>query len=37
MQRYFFSMSPEPGDARIAGGAEDQLLAGTVDITWRLR
>ncbi|MEM9190447.1 MAG: hypothetical protein AAGF12_14775 [Myxococcota bacterium] len=29
-QRYFFSINPEPGDARIAGGAQDQYISGTI-------
>lgn len=37
MQRYFFSMNPEPGDAYIAGGAADQFLAGTVELVYRMR
>nr|MDQ3036452.1 hypothetical protein [Myxococcota bacterium] len=36
MQRYFFSMNPEPGDENIAGGATDQFLAGSVDLVWAM-
>jgi hypothetical protein len=28
LERYFFSMNPEPGDAMVAGGAADQYLGG---------
>jgi len=34
LRRYFLSMNPEPGDPRIAGGALDQYIAGTVAISW---
>ena len=37
MQRYFFSMNPEPGDTYVAGGAADQYLAGALDVVWRVR
>lgn len=36
MQRYFFSMNPEPGDTHIAGGAADQFLAGSFDLVYRM-
>jgi hypothetical protein len=36
MRRYFYSMNPEPGDARVAGGAVDQFLSGWVGVSWRL-
>ena len=32
--RYFFSLNPEPGDARVAGGALDQYISGTIDVLW---
>ncbi|MFW5921128.1 MAG: hypothetical protein ACOCUS_04755 [Polyangiales bacterium] len=35
-RRYFFSMHPEPGDPRVAGGAVDQSFAGAVELQWRL-
>jgi hypothetical protein len=28
LERYFFRMNPEPGDAMVAGGAADQYLGG---------
>jgi len=37
LQRYFFSMNPEPGDPYIAGGAADQFLAGTVELVYHMR
>ena len=36
MQRYFFTLNPEVGDPYIAGGAVDQFLTGTFDLTYRL-
>lgn len=35
-RRYFFSMNPEPGDARIAGGALDEFLSGWFGLAYRL-
>lgn len=37
IRRFFFRMSPEPGDARIAGGAIDQHLGGSIALQWRVR
>jgi outer membrane biosynthesis protein TonB len=37
MRRYFYSMNPEPGDPRVAGGAVDQYFSGTLAIGWHLR
>jgi hypothetical protein len=34
-RRYFFSLDPEPGDARVAGGAVDQYPAVTLGLGWR--
>ncbi len=34
--RYFFSFNPEVGDLRVAGGALDQYIAGTLDVLWSL-
>jgi hypothetical protein len=34
-RRYFFSMNPEVGDARVAGGAVDQYLSGTLAVAYR--
>lgn len=36
MQRFFFSLHPEPGDANVAGGALDQFFAGTARIAYRI-
>lgn len=35
-RRYFFSMSSEPGDARVAGGALDEYLSGWLGLGFRL-
>jgi len=35
-RRYFYSMNPEPGDARIAGGALDEYIAGWGGFAYRL-
>jgi hypothetical protein len=37
MKRYFYSLNPEPGDVRVAGGALDQYFSGTLAIGWHLR
>lgn len=37
MRRYFYSLNPEPGDPRVAGGATDQYFSGTIGIGWHLR
>ena len=31
-RRFFFSMNPEPGDARVAGGAADDYIGGSVGV-----
>jgi hypothetical protein len=36
LTRYFFSMNPQPDDARVAGGAVDQYLSGWAAVVWRL-
>ena len=36
LTRYFFSLNAEPGDARVAGGALDQYITGTIDVVWTL-
>lgn len=36
LQRYFFSLSPEPGDPWVAGGALDQYISGLGEVVWRL-
>lgn len=33
LERYFFAMNPEPGDANVAGGAIDQYLGATLRLT----
>lgn len=35
-RRYFYAMDPEPGDARVAGGALDQYFGGSLSIAWTL-
>jgi TolB-like protein len=35
-RRYFFSMGSEPGDARVAGGALDEYIAGWGGLAFRL-
>ncbi len=35
-RRFFYTMNPEPGDPRIAGGAVDQYMAGTLTLDWLL-
>jgi hypothetical protein len=35
LQRYFFSVNPEPGDRNIAGGAVDQYLSLWAALAWR--
>jgi hypothetical protein len=35
VQRYFFSLNPEPGDAYIAGGAIDQYLGTSLSLVYR--
>jgi hypothetical protein len=35
-RRYYFSMNPEPGDARVAGGALDEYLSGWGGVAFRL-
>jgi TolB-like protein len=35
-RRYFFSMNSEPGDARVAGGALDEYIAGWGGLAFRL-
>lgn len=35
MRRFFYAMNPEPGDARVAGGAIDQSLSGVLELVWR--
>lgn len=34
--RYFYSMNPEPGDGRVAGGAVDQYLSATLGVAFYL-
>jgi hypothetical protein len=36
LRRYFFSLNPEPGDTRIAGGAVDQYLGVWLGAAWHL-
>jgi hypothetical protein len=36
LTRYFFSMNPQPDDARVAGGAVDQYLSGWAAVVWRM-
>lgn len=36
MRRYFYTLNPEPGDPRIAGGALDQYFSGMIAIGWHL-
>lgn len=35
-RHYFYSMNPEPGDPRIAGGAVDQYFGGTLAVAFSL-
>jgi hypothetical protein len=35
MRRFFYAMNPEPGDARVVGGAVDQYLSGALRFTYR--
>lgn len=35
LTRYFFAFRPEPGDARVAGGATDQYLGAMLALSWR--
>lgn len=35
-RHYFFSMNPEVGDARVAGGALDQFINGTLGLAFYL-
>lgn len=37
MRRFFYSMNPEPGDARVAGGAVDQSLSGGLELSYAPR
>ena len=36
LQRYGFTFNPEPGDAKVAGGATDTYLSGGMLLAWRL-
>lgn len=36
MRRYFYTLNPEPGDPRVAGGALDQYFSGMIAIGWHL-
>ncbi len=35
VERYFYSMNPEPGDARVAGGATDQFVGVQLGLAYR--
>jgi hypothetical protein len=35
MRRFFFDMRPEPGDARVAGGAVDEVWSAGLELGWR--
>ena len=37
LERYFYSMNPEPGDAMVAGGAADQYLGGQLLLKYERR
>lgn len=37
MRRFFYAMNPEPGDARVAGGAVDQSLSGALELSYAPR
>jgi hypothetical protein len=36
IERYFYSMNPEPGDPLVAGGAIDQFIGGRFGLAYRL-
>ncbi|MEQ9075823.1 MAG: hypothetical protein RLP09_18345 [Sandaracinaceae bacterium] len=36
-RRFFWAMNPEPGDARVAGGAVDEYASAVVDLTFAPR
>ncbi|HEY6562616.1 MAG TPA: hypothetical protein VI072_35355 [Polyangiaceae bacterium] len=36
MRRYYYSLNPDPGDPRVAGGAVDQYLGVWLGVAWRL-
>jgi len=36
-RRFFWAMNPEPGDARVAGGAVDEYASGVVEMTYAPR